>query len=349
MIRLSICIATFKRGDYIGETLASIVPQLTDEVEVVVFDGASPDDTAAVVAGLAADHPQLRYVRAGRNSGVDADFDKAVDLATGEHVWLFTDDDTLAPGAVAAVLAELANGNPDLLVVDAEVRDINLDRVFEQSRLKVEGRRDYRPEDRDVFMADAGNALSFIGCVIIRRSAWLARERAAYYGTLFVHVGVIFQAPPLLLARILARPLVRIRMGNAMWGPRAFDIWMFKWPELIWGFRGYTDAAKAAVVAREPWRGWRDVLTYRAYGSFGREQFDRQRASLAPVRWPLQLILAIPGGVAHTLVMAKFALSRSRSSSVTYNLLMASRNANPVSRAVGRWLGYALHARRAPQ
>ena len=346
--RLSICIATFKRGDFIGETLTSIVPQLTDEVEIVVLDGASPDDTAAVVGYYAARHPQIRYTRAKSNSGVDADFDQAVKLARGEHCWLFTDDDEFAPDAVATVLGELEDTSLDLLVVDAEVRDVNLVHVFEPARLKVSGRRDYGPEDRDGFMIDAGDALSFIGGVIIRRSAWLARERARYYGSLFVHVGVIFQEPPLARARILARPLVRIRMGNAMWSGRAFDIWMFMWPELIWSFTGYSDVAKASVVAREPWRGIRDALTYRAYGSFTRKEF-RERLSWrgsAMDRLALRVVLTIPGGLAHAIILLKFALAGRRRSSVTYNLLTASRHSNPVSRALGRAMGYVLDPRR---
>ncbi len=46
---LSICIATYNRAEYIGETLESIIPQVTDEVEIVIVDGASTDNTSSVV------------------------------------------------------------------------------------------------------------------------------------------------------------------------------------------------------------------------------------------------------------------------------------------------------------
>ena len=49
--RLSVCVATYNRAEYIGETLESIIPQLTDEVEIVVVDGASTDGTSTVVKG----------------------------------------------------------------------------------------------------------------------------------------------------------------------------------------------------------------------------------------------------------------------------------------------------------
>ena len=48
-IRLSICIPTYNFGEFIGATLQSIIKQATDEVEIVVVDGASTDNTAEVV------------------------------------------------------------------------------------------------------------------------------------------------------------------------------------------------------------------------------------------------------------------------------------------------------------
>ncbi|MBS0570647.1 MAG: glycosyltransferase, partial [Proteobacteria bacterium] len=48
MIKLSLCIATRNRGDFIGETLQSIAVQCDkyrEDVEIVVLDGASTDNT----------------------------------------------------------------------------------------------------------------------------------------------------------------------------------------------------------------------------------------------------------------------------------------------------------------
>ena len=49
---LSICIATYNRADFIGETLDSIIRQLTDEVEIVVVDGASTDATRTEMSAM---------------------------------------------------------------------------------------------------------------------------------------------------------------------------------------------------------------------------------------------------------------------------------------------------------
>src|SRR5688572_27122553 len=119
---LSICMATFKRGAFIRETLDSIIGQLTPEVELLVVDGASPDETAEVMAEYVGQHPQVRYIREAQNGGVDQDYDKAVGYANGRYCWLMTDDDLLAPDAVAKVLDGLRAPGVDLLVVNAEVR-----------------------------------------------------------------------------------------------------------------------------------------------------------------------------------------------------------------------------------
>ena len=119
---LSICIATYNRAGFIGETLDSIIRQLTDEVEIVVVDGASTDATRTVMERYAADCPGLRYIRLPEKGGIDQDFCKAVEYARGEYCWLFPDDDLFKPGAVQRVLDELRNSY-SLVIVNAEVMD----------------------------------------------------------------------------------------------------------------------------------------------------------------------------------------------------------------------------------
>lgn len=99
--KLSICIATFNRGAFISETLDSILGQIESGIEIVVVDGASPDNTMEVMTAYVQRHQEVKYFREAENSGVDADFDKAVGYARGEYCWLMTDDDLLKPGALA--------------------------------------------------------------------------------------------------------------------------------------------------------------------------------------------------------------------------------------------------------
>jgi glycosyltransferase involved in cell wall biosynthesis len=341
-LKLSICIATYKRAAFIGATLDSVLAQLEPGVELLVVDGASPDDTPQVVARAAARCPQLRYFRETENSGVDRDYDKAVGYARGDYCWLMTDDDLLAPGAVRRVLEALVDG-PDLVVVNAEVRNVDLTRTLVSRRLAVETDFECGAERSEELFERTVAYLSFIGAVVIRRDAWQARERAPYYGSLFIHVGVIFQRPALRRVKVVAEPLVVIRNGNAMWTPRSFEIWTFKWPALLWSFPGISEAAKRAVAVREPWRRFRYLMLCRALGSYSIAEFRGQlsgRARGAP-RAFAWIAARCPGALANLAAVLYFGLFHRARRTELYDLLGSSR-AGAASRVAARALGVYL-------
>jgi glycosyltransferase involved in cell wall biosynthesis len=341
-MRLSLCIATLNRADFIGHTLECLLAQATPDMEIVVVDGASKDDTEEVVARYANRSAAVRYFREPINSGVDADYDKAVRYADGEYCWLFTDDDELAPGANSRVMEALEANDLDLLVVDSEVRDAALTRMLTPRRLKFSGDRDYDTPGSEAFLRDVGYVLSFIGGVIIRRSLWLARTPESYFDSLFVHAGVIFGAPPLGRVKVIGEPLVRIRIGNAMWRPRGFEIWAFKWPRLIWSFPGYSPEAKHSVTPRDPWRRFTWLLGYRALGAYSLAEYRRYFAGekLGLARLPLLAAAVFPGAVANLIGVCLLALTGRGGSSVSYDFVVSSRYSNVVSRLVTRpWLG----------
>jgi abequosyltransferase len=303
--RLSIVIATLNRARFIGETLETIVSQVTGEVEVLILDGASTDGTDAVVQGFAKRCPQLRYVRQDKNHGVDRDFDRAVELAAGKYCWLMTDDDLLVPGAVAKVLAALGD-EPSLLLVNSEVKSLDLSQVIEPSRLGFSDDRTYGPHELSRLFADVGAYITFIGSVIIDRSLWLSRRREPYFGTLFIHVGVIFQAPLPREAKVLGAPLISIRYGNAMWRPRDFEIWMFKWPDLVWSFGDISEAAKEAVYPKEPWRNLKRLFFFRAKGTYSLEDYEKwikPRAGSNRARLAALAVAAVPGPLANAAAL----------------------------------------------
>jgi glycosyltransferase involved in cell wall biosynthesis len=308
--KLSICIATHNRAAFIGETLDSLVGQLTDDVELVILDGASTDNTGEIVRAYESRCSRLRYVRQAQNRGVDQDFDRVVELARGEYCWLMTDDDLLSPVAVAAVLAALQD-NYSLVVVNAEVRSADMSALVERRRLRFDAPRIYGTQEMDRLFADTGAYLTFIGCVVIRRSLWLQRERATYYGSLFIHVGVIGQRPLPGKSFVINDTLISIRYGNAMWRPKEFEIWMFKWPSLVWSLAGLTPDAKRAVYPAEPWRDLRRLFFFRAKGSYSMTEYRRwirPRMGSTLGRVAAILVAVFPGPLANALALLYFRI-----------------------------------------
>jgi abequosyltransferase len=302
--RLSVCITTRNREAYIAETLESILSQCPPEVEVVVVDGASTDGTVAVVRGVAARYPQLRLETPAENSGLDADFDKAVQAARGTYCWLFSDDDLLVPGAIQKVLDACA-GEPTAVIVDASVHDTTFERTFNDRRLPPGTQSEYGSQDGELLFRDCAAHLTFIGAVIVRRQFWLSRERPRYYGSEFIHCGVLFQAPIPGVVRVVREPLVKIRYGVGNWTSRAFDVWMYKWPRLVWSFDWIDPAIRHSVFALRPWKNPKWLVSYRATGQYGWTQFREIVAPRATRRLDLVVPLAVaatPGWLAYLAV-----------------------------------------------
>lgn len=311
-IKISICIATLNRSAFIGATIKGIISQATDEVEIVIVDGASTDNTGEVVRRYQEHFPRLRYFRQNANRGVDHDFAEAVAMAHGEYCWLFSDDDFLKPGAIQTVL-DAIKGQYGLIIANAEVRNADLSKVLQPRRLPLYTDRVYKSDESERFFVDVANYLTFIGCVIIKRQLWDAREKKKYFGSYFVHVGVIFQSPLPEDTLVIAKPLITIRYGNAMWLERSFEIWMFKWPNLIWSFGHYPEAVKLQVCHKESWRRIRTLLSYRAKGTYTIGAYRKWLEPRLESSWnraASKAIAYLPGRIANFVAIVFLSLFR---------------------------------------
>jgi abequosyltransferase len=319
---LSVCIGTRNRGRYLGLTLDNILEQCGGAVEVVVVDGASTDNTAEVVRQRAVEWPNLRYFPQTINSGVDGDFDKAVEFAKGRYCWLMSDDDLFAPGAVARVIRACRQA-PDAVIVDAEVRTSDLTEILAPHRLTFRGERHYSEAESEQLFIDCGLHLTYIGGLVVRRELWLKRKRKPYFGSEFIHVGVLFQAPLPGGAIVIGEPLVHIRYGVGNWTSRSFQVWMFKWPALIWSFDWLAKSARAAVSRRRPWQSPVGLMLYRAKGWYSWQEFTQLVLPQAGSIWRAWLpgaIALLPGRFLNLAALTYIWLRRRNRHVIVYDL-----------------------------
>ncbi|MES2979194.1 MAG: glycosyltransferase family 2 protein [Pseudomonadota bacterium] len=332
--RLSICIPTLNRGAYIGETLDSIVSQWEPGVEVVIVDGGSTDNTEQVVADYSARFPDIRFFKKDKatkgpsNEGFDRDCDQAVVLASGEYCWLMTDDDLLKPGALKIILAQ-TDRNYSLIVVNAEVMNSDFTQKLVARRPNIPHDRVFTAGEWELFAQTAVSHLTFVGAVIIRRYLWLGRNRQKYFGSGFIHVGVIFDEPVSGSLLIMAEPLVSIRFGNAQWSSRAFQIWMLNWPSLVWSFPSLANSTKEAICPREPWRSLKTLLFNRAMGTYSVTEyrnFVEKQPGGALTKVVSKLISRIPRTLLYIPVLFYIRLAVPDSNYVLFNLRESWKN-----------------------
>lgn len=108
---LTIAIPTYNRSACLQLCLSVLLPQVEragGEVEVIVSDNASMDDTPAVVAAHQGKVPIL-YLRNEENVGADRNFIQCFGRAQGDYMLLLGDDDVLLEGALQKLIPILRN------------------------------------------------------------------------------------------------------------------------------------------------------------------------------------------------------------------------------------------------
>lgn len=100
-LKISILIPTYNRSMYLKKCIESIISQNHDDIEIIISDNNSPDNTEEIV-NLFIDK-RIKYYKNSENIGSNANFYKLIELANGEFVFFLTDDDYLLPGAIAEI------------------------------------------------------------------------------------------------------------------------------------------------------------------------------------------------------------------------------------------------------
>lgn len=105
--RVSVVVPCYDYGRFLPQTVGSLVSQEGVDVEVIIVDDASTDDSLAVARELADRHPGVRVVANERNAGQVESFNRGWQSSTGELVVRLDADDMLPPGALARAAALL--------------------------------------------------------------------------------------------------------------------------------------------------------------------------------------------------------------------------------------------------
>ena len=92
--QLSIIICTYNRSRLLKKCLDSLLPQLTEELEIVIIDNNSPDDTALVVREYIKKHKNIRYV-CEPEIGLSHARNRGIKEAKADWI-LYIDDDAIA-------------------------------------------------------------------------------------------------------------------------------------------------------------------------------------------------------------------------------------------------------------
>jgi glycosyltransferase involved in cell wall biosynthesis len=120
-------IPSYNQGEFIERTIKSIIDQNYPNLDLILMDGGSTDDTMAIVERY---RKHFTHIESGPDGGQSAAIVKGFRLATGKYMSWLNSDDTYAPGALLAI-GEMLAAQPDIAfvyghtnIIDAENRVI---------------------------------------------------------------------------------------------------------------------------------------------------------------------------------------------------------------------------------
>jgi glycosyltransferase involved in cell wall biosynthesis len=105
MIQASVIIPAYNAGQYIRATILSAMQQERCDLEIIVVDDRSTDNTAAIVAELARDDPRVSLLALPRNGGPSVARNAGIMAARGDWIALLDADDSFVPGRLATLIA----------------------------------------------------------------------------------------------------------------------------------------------------------------------------------------------------------------------------------------------------
>lgn len=105
-LKLSIITPNYNYARYIGETIESVMQQDHDNIEFIIVDDGSTDDSVRVIEGYQQRHPGRIVLLQKPNEGHVKTVNYGFKRATGDIVAWMNSDDTYCPNVLGAVMRE---------------------------------------------------------------------------------------------------------------------------------------------------------------------------------------------------------------------------------------------------
>ncbi|MHC4535460.1 MAG: glycosyltransferase family 2 protein [Planctomycetota bacterium] len=131
--KVSICIPTYNRKDFLKETLDSVFAQTYQDFEVVIVDDGSTDGTEQMIKD--AGYP-LRYYWQ-ENKGEVVTRNKLIELAQGRYISFIDSDDILMPDAIERMIVFANRESEDVIVYGSYLRIDQYGNICGRSKRKL--------------------------------------------------------------------------------------------------------------------------------------------------------------------------------------------------------------------
>lgn len=118
MERISIIVPVFNCAPYLRRCVSSILAQTWQNLELLLIDDGSTDDSGRICDSFADSDPRVRVIHQ-KNAGVSAARNAGLELATGDYVGFVDADDWIDPKMFETLLGQAALAGDAIIMCDA--------------------------------------------------------------------------------------------------------------------------------------------------------------------------------------------------------------------------------------
>ena len=229
-ILLSICIPTYNRSKYLKELLDVIHKQSIDfaeEVEVVISDNASTDDTSSVIDIYKTKFLNFVVNRWEKNTGTRFNVCNIPIFASGKHVWFFFDDDIPEDNILHEVFEFTKTNNTLALVSLNWINTNQRNAVYQEFENRI------YPSAEDIFMK-CGEYMALGSALIVMRSLYLANLKDDDDQLWFPHFIVSMRGAVSTHCGYFGKPVLKRRLvDKPKWHSELAYIWLIDYPRSV--------------------------------------------------------------------------------------------------------------------
>lgn len=164
--KVSVMIFTYNQADLIGETIDSVIAQNYENLEIVVADDASTDNSQEVIREYQRKYPQqVKPVFNAVNVGITGNSNVAFNACTGDLIAIMGGDDLFLPGKIHAQVKLFED--PDVVLSYHPVEVF----VHQTGEILFTSNTTERERINDVYDLIAKGGIPGASSVMVRRSA----------------------------------------------------------------------------------------------------------------------------------------------------------------------------------
>ena len=185
---ISVCIPHYNRSKHLLAVLESIATQDHPDVEVIISDDCSTDDSVAVIPRYiqsvgATSHVKFVYLRQPTNLGYDGNLRASLSAASGEYLFILGNDDALANDKTLSnlnsILTEL--NCPDIALT-------NYHPFAQPEQISRRARRNALVGSGPELAVRVFRSFSFVSGIVMKRSSFKKHDTSAFDKSVYIQI-----------------------------------------------------------------------------------------------------------------------------------------------------------------